>query len=62
MIKIFNIDIINEMIEGKFNSIDDLLFYTGNGILHDINVFKDERYGNEALNCFLKELELCKLD
>ena len=54
--------IINEMIEGKFNSIDDLLFYTGNGILHDINVFKDERYGNEALNCFLKELELCKQD
>ena len=54
--------IIDDMIEGKFKSINDLLFYTGNRILHDINVFKDEKYGQEALNAFIKEYGLCKQD
>mgnify|MGYP006385901973 FL=1 len=50
--------IINDMVNRKYSSIENLLMKTGDSILHDINVFKDKEHGEEAMRAFLKELSL----
>ena len=52
--------IINNLIDRKFASVNDLLFYTGDAILNDINVFKNPTHGKDALTAFLKEYGLCE--
>lgn len=50
--------IIDDMVNRKYSSLEDLLMKTGDSILHDINVFKDKEHGEEAMRAFLKELDL----
>ena len=50
--------IIDDMVNRKYSSLEDLLMKTGDSILHDINVFKDKEHGEEAMRAFLKELGL----
>ena len=50
--------IINDLIDGKYESIDDLLIRTGESILEDINVFKNKEHGKDGMLAFLKELGL----
>jgi UDPglucose--hexose-1-phosphate uridylyltransferase len=48
--------IINDLINHKYKSINDLLLCVGDGILHDIDVFKNEQFGQVALKEFINFL------
>ena len=47
-----------DLIDGKYESINDLLIRTGESILEDINVFKNKEHGKDGMFAFLKELGL----
>lgn len=51
-------NLINDLLQGKYKDIDDLLIQTGEHILEDISVFKNDELGNKAKERFIKKCAL----
>lgn len=50
--------LITDLINKKYKNVEDLLIQTGENILKDISVFKDDELGNAAKERFIKKCSL----